>query len=159
MNNFDYAIEFSMKKYPYNQIFVNGGAKQWAPTRLGTNLVRGSRFGLFWVVREVRGSVLEDEPRFGRFEVRNFQVRSNTKWKIYPFFDILWSKNLWFGSRFSLFREVRRFKVRRFKLWFQRTNLGLEGLKFSFLRFEKFEVWYFQVCSKYNLFVENFFCN
>ena len=33
--------------------------------------------------------VLEHEPRFVRFEVRNFQVRSNAKWKIYPFFDIL----------------------------------------------------------------------
>ena len=41
-------------------------------SRLGTNRFVGSRFGLFWVVREVRGSVLEDEPRFGRFEVRNF---------------------------------------------------------------------------------------
>ena len=40
--------------------------------RLGMNRFVGSRFGLFWVVREVRGSVLEDEPRFGRFEVRNF---------------------------------------------------------------------------------------
>ena len=41
------------------------------------------------MVQEVRGRVLEDEPRFGRFEIGNFQVRSNTKWKIFPFFDIL----------------------------------------------------------------------
>ena len=47
------------------------------------------------------GSVFEDEPRFGRFEVLNFQVRSNIKWKIYPFFDILCSKKFWFGLRFG----------------------------------------------------------
>ena len=28
------------------------------------------------------GSVLEDEPRFRRFEVQNFKVHSNTKWKM-----------------------------------------------------------------------------
>ena len=58
-------------------------------TSLGTIPIQGSRFGIFWVVWEVRGLVLEDESRFGRFKVQNFQVRSNTKWKIYPFFDIL----------------------------------------------------------------------
>ena len=81
------------------------------------------------MVREVRGSVLEDEPRFGRFKVQNFQVHSNIKWKIYPFFDILCSKNFWFSSRFSLFCEVRWFKLR-----FQKTNLDSEGSRFGFLK-------------------------
>ena len=72
---------------------------------------------------------MEDEPRFGRFEVLNFQVRSNIKWKIYPFFDILCSKNLWFSSRFRLFWEVWRFEVQ-----FQRMNLGSEGSRFGFLK-------------------------
>ena len=44
------------------------------PIRLGMNLVRGSRFSLFWVVQEVQVSVLENEPRFGMFEVPNFEV-------------------------------------------------------------------------------------
>jgi hypothetical protein len=39
----------------------------------------------------------------------------------------LWSKNLWFGSSFSLFWEVRRFEV-----WCQRTDLGLKGSRFGF---------------------------
>ena len=83
--------------------------------RLGMNLV--------W------GSVLEDQPRFRRFKVQNFQVCCNIKWKIYPFFDILCSKNLWFSLRFSLFWEVRRFEVQ-----FQRMNLGSEGSRFNFLK-------------------------
>ena len=74
-------------------------------------------------------SVLEDGPRFRRFEVRNFKVRSNTKWKIYPFFDILCSKHLWVSSRFSLFWEVWRFEVQ-----FQKTNLCSEGSRFSFIK-------------------------
>lgn len=75
-----------------------------------------------------------DKPRFGRFKVRNFQVRSNIKWNIYPFFDILCRENLWFGSRFSLFWEFRMFKV-----WFQRMNLGShsEGLRFGFLKIQE----------------------
>ena len=81
------------------------------------------------MVPEVRGLVLEAEPRDGRFKVQNFQVRSNTKWQIYPFFGILLSKNLWFGSSFGLFWEVQRFKVQ-----FQRTNLASEGSRFSFLK-------------------------
>ena len=84
---------------------------------------------------------MEDEPRFRKFGVWNFQVRSNIKWKIYPFFEILCIKNHWFSSRFSLFWEVWRFEVR-----FQRTNLGSEGS--VFLRFGKFMVWYFQIHSK-----------
>ena len=32
----------------------------------------------FWGVWEVQGSVLEDEPRFRRFDVLNFKVHSNT---------------------------------------------------------------------------------
>ena len=75
------------------------------------------------------GSVLGDEPTFGMFKVWNFKVCSNTRWKFYPFFDILCRKNLWFGSRFSLFWEVWRFEV-----WYQRMNLGSEGLRFSFLK-------------------------
>ena len=78
---------------------------------------------------------MEDEPRFRKFGVWNFQVRSNIKWKIYPFFDILCSKNLWFDPRFDLFWEVQRFEVQ-----FQRMNLGSEGLRFSFLKVQKFEV-------------------
>ena len=35
----------------------------------------GSRFGHFWVVQEVRGSVLEDESRLGRFEVRIWMTK------------------------------------------------------------------------------------
>ena len=73
----------------------------------------GSRFGLFCVVREVQGSVLEDEPRFGRFEVWNFQVHSNTKWKIYPFF---------------IFYEVRTFGLVLGLVFFGRFG----GLKFGF---------------------------
>ena len=61
------------------------------------------------MVREIRGSVLEDEPRFRKFEVQNFQVHSNTKWKIYPFFDILRSKNLWFEVRSSVSEDEPRF--------------------------------------------------
>ena len=83
------------------------------------------------MVRQVQGLVLEDEPRF---EVWNFQVRSNTKWKFYPFFDDLCSKNLWFGSRFGLFWEVWRFEVQ-----FQRTNLGSEGSRLSFLKVQYFQ--------------------
>ena len=37
------------------------------------------------MVQDFRGLVLEDKPRFGRLEVRNFQVRSCIKGKIYPF--------------------------------------------------------------------------
>ena len=73
--------------------------------------------------------VLEHRPKFGRFEVWSFQVRSNTKWKSYPFFDILCSKNLWFGLSFHIFWEVRSFEVR-----FQRTNLGSDVSRFSFLK-------------------------
>ena len=46
-----------------------------------------------------------------------------------PIFDILCSKNLWFGSRFGLFWEAQRFKVQ-----FQKMNLGSEGSKFSSLK-------------------------
>ena len=63
-------------------------------SRLGTNLVHVS-------LGCSGGSVLEDESRFRRFEVPNLQVRSNIKWKICPFLDILCNKNLWFGTRFG----------------------------------------------------------
>ena len=63
--------------------------------------------------------VLEHEPRFVRFEVRNFQVRSNIKWKIYQFFDIICSKILWFGSRFGLFWVVREVRGSEFSGSFQ----------------------------------------
>ena len=32
LNNFDMnAIEFNIKKYSFNQIYIDGGAKWWAP--------------------------------------------------------------------------------------------------------------------------------
>ena len=84
----------------------------------------GSRFGLFW---EVKGLVLEDELRFRRFDVWNFQVRSklpiqNGKFR-YTFFDILCS-------------EVRSLVLffGRFEVQFQRTNPGSVGLRFGFLK-------------------------
>ena len=53
---------------------------------------------------------------FGKFEVwfwrTNFgsggsEFSGSFQYQIYPFFDILFSKNLWFSSRFCLFWEVR----------------------------------------------------
>ena len=74
----------------------------------------GSRFGLFWVVQEVQGSVLEDVPRFGRFKVQNFQVRSNTKDRKF--------------THFFIFYEVRTFGLVRDSVFFERFG----GSKFSF---------------------------
>ena len=87
------------------------------------------------MLREVQGLVLKDEPRFGWFKVQNFQVRSNNKWKIYPFFYILCSKFHWFGSSIGLFSEFLKFEVQ-----FQRV----------FLRLGMFGVWYFQSKSNEN---------
>ena len=61
-------------------------------------------------VREVQGSVLEDEPRFRRFMVQNyFPVCSNTKWKIYIFFVILCCK-VRFSVQFGFFGRFRGLK-------------------------------------------------
>ena len=85
----------------------------------------GLRFGLFWVVR---GSVLEDKPRF---EVRNFQVCSNIpKGKFAHFFYSMQSEPF-------LVQGLVLFG--RFEFRFQRTNLGSEGSRFGFLNAR--EVW------------------
>ena len=70
-------------------------------SRLGTNLVRGSVFF---------GCFGRFEVRFWRMNLGSRQVRGSEfsgsfqyQMEIYPFFDILCSKNLVFSLRFSLF--------------------------------------------------------
>ena len=68
------------------EIVNSNAAGMVVTTRFRTNLIRGLVF-FRYLVWEVLGSVLENESsRFGRLEVRNYQDRSNTKWKIYPIF-------------------------------------------------------------------------
>ena len=92
------------------------------PNRLGMNLVPGSVF--FWVVWEVRGSVLEDKPRFGIF---GFVPISNGKFTYFFIFYVVRTFGSVQGSFF-----FGRFGCSKFS--FRGQTFGLEGSRFGFLK-------------------------